>query len=459
MSLMCSQLMRCGLGALALLMAATTVVPAAAAPDAAPDATLAARVDRELPSILEIYKTLHAAPELAFNEARTAALLARELTAADYTVFTGIGKYRDPAHKGHGVAAVLKNGDGPVVLLRTDMDALPLQEQTGLPYASKVAGVAHACGHDLHVAALIGTARLLAAEKHRWRGTVVLIGQPAEEMLEGAKAMIDGGLYDKVPRPNYSLAVHDTGLLATGTVGIASGPALMSVQAVHITVRGQGGQAASPDQTRDPVALAAAIVVALQTIVSRESDPFAPNIVTVTGLQAGDPPDNPKSNIIPTTVRITLSVSAQDDANRDRDVKSIARIARYTALAAGFPESLAPIVEPSETEKVSAIYNDPALAARLSTLLAGELGAGNVIGLKQQPSAEDFFYFQSVDGKAIPSVFVMLGVTDPAVLAENRRTGTPTINNHDPRFAPIPDSTLRTGMIVETSAILDLLKP
>jgi amidohydrolase len=319
--------------------------------------------------------------------------------------------------------------------------------------------VAHACGHDIHVATLIGTARLLAAQKDLWRGTIVMIGQPAEEMLEGAKAMIDGGLYDKVPRPNYSLAVHDTGLLATGTVGIASGPALMSVQAVHITVRGQGGQAASPDQTRDPVALAAAIIVGLQTIVSRESNPFSPNIVTVTGLQAGDPPDNPKSNIIPTTVRITASVSAKDDANRDRDVKSIERIARHTALAAGFPESLAPIVEPSATEKVSAIYNDPTLAARLSTAFSGALGSQNVFKLEQQPSAEDFFYFQSVDGKPIPRAFIMLGVSDPATLAENWRTGTPTINNHDPRFAPIADSTIKTGMIVETTAILDLLKP
>jgi amidohydrolase len=421
--------------------------------------SLAERVDKELPSILDIYKTLHAAPELAYNEKNTSSLVAKELTAAGYTVFTGIGKYPNPAHQGYGVAAVLKNGDGPVVLVRADMDALPLTEATGLPYASKFPGIAHACGHDVHVSILIGTSRLLAALKDQWSGTVVLIAQPAEETLEGAKAMIADGLFNKVPKPDYTIALHDTGLLAAGTVGLASGPALMSAQAFHITVRGQGGQAASPDQSRDPIALAAAIITGLQTIVSRESSPFAPNVVAITGIQAGDPPNDPKSNIIPTTVKITGSVTAQDDANRDRDMKSIERIAKYTALAAGFPEELAPVFEASKTEKVSAIYNDPALVTRVSGFLSTALGLANVLSLKQQPSAEDFFYFQSIDGKPIPSVFIMLGATDAATLANNLKSRTNTINNHDPRFAPIADLTLKTGIVAETSVVLGLLKP
>jgi hippurate hydrolase len=421
--------------------------------------SLAERADKELPSVLEIYKTLHAAPELAYDERNTSALVARELAAAGYTVFTGIGKYPDPAHQGYGVAAVLENGDGPVVLVRADMDALPLTEDTGLGYSSKIASIAHACGHDMHASILIGASRMLAALKDQWSGTLILIAQPAEETLEGAKAMIADGLFTKVPTPDYTIAFHDTGLLAAGTVGMASGPALMSAQAFHLTVRGQGGQAASPDQSRDPIALAAAIIVGLQTVVSRDSSPFAPNVVAITGIQAGDPPNDPKSNIIPTTVKITGSVTAQDDANRDRDMESIARIAKYTALAAGFPEALAPVFEASQTEKVSAIYNDPSLVTRVSALLSTALGPTNVAALKQQPSAEDFFYFQSIDGKAVPSVFVMLGATDAATLASNLKTHTNTINNHDPRFAPVADLTLKTGMIAETSVVLGLLKP
>ena len=440
--------------ALALLLLGATSLAAGAVRAQ----SLSDRAQQELPAILELYKIIHRAPELAHLEKNTSALLAKELAAAGFTVVTGIGKYENhPEWKGYGVAAVLKNGDGPVVLLRTEMDALPLSERTGLTYASKIPGVSHTCGHDIHIAAMIGTARLLSADKAAWRGTVIMIGQPAEETLEGAKALIDDGLFNKLPLPDYSLAIHDTGLLATGTVGLASGPALMSVQAVRITVRGQGGQAATPDQSRDPVALAAAIIVGFQTIVSRESSEFSPNVVAVTGILAGDPPDNPKSNIIPSEVKIVASVSAEDDANRDRDMKSIERIAKYTALAAGFPDSLAPIVEPSESEKISAVYNDPALVQRLTGTFTSELGAKNVLALKQQASADDFYRFENINGKAIPSVFIMVGASDPAVLAEDKRTGTLVINNHDPRFAPVPDSTLKASIVAETSAVLSLL--
>jgi hippurate hydrolase len=412
---------------------------------------------------VDTYKAIHAAPELSHCEEKTAELVAKELKAVGCEVFSGIGKFASEGWKGHGVAGVLKNGDGPVVLIRGEMDALPITEQTGLPYASKVqvitdrgtkTGVMHACGHDLHTAAMLGTARLLADRKDRWRGTVVFIGQPAEETLDGVNALLADGLFNKVPRPDYCLALHSAGDLATGEVGIASGPALASVQALEIVVRGKGGHASRPHEAKDPIVAAAQIVLALQTIVSRETPAGEPVVVTVGAIQGGT-----KVNIIPEDVRLLVSVRALDDKSRDRAIRAVERIAKGIAQAAGVPEDLAPIVRPSESEKVGVTYNDPTLSERLAALFARELGPDKVLRIKPRMAGDDFAHFGNVNGKVIPSVLFALGTADPQKIEECRRTGVPPVSVHSPRFAPIPGITLRTGLRTMTSAVMDLLKP
>src|SRR6516162_9339529 len=257
---------------LTLIMICANTMPA----QAASGRSLSDCVEQVLPSALDTYKAIHAAPELSHYEEKTAALVAKELKVVGCDVLTGIGKFTRPEWKGHGVAGVIRNGDGPIVLIRAELDALPITEQTGLPYASNVqvttdrgtkTGVMHACGHDLHLAAMLGTARLLAAQKDQWRGTVVFVAQPAEETLDGVKAMLADGLFNKVPRPNYCLALHCIGDLATGEVGITPGPALASVQTLEITVRGKGGHGSRPHEAKDPIVVAAQIILALQTIV------------------------------------------------------------------------------------------------------------------------------------------------------------------------------------------------
>jgi hippurate hydrolase len=425
--------------------------------------SLSERIEQELPVMVDIYKAIHAAPELSHYEEKTAALVAKELKAVGCDILTGIGKYTNSEWKGHGVAGVLKNGDGPVVLIRAELDALPITEQTGLPYASKVqvttdrgikTGVMHACGHDLHVAAMIGTARLLAVQKDRWRGTVVFIGQPAEETLDGVKAMLADGLFTKVPRPKYCLALHCAPDLAAGEVAINSGWALASVQVLEITVRGKGSHGSRPHEGKDPIVVAAQIILALQTIVSRETSAVEPAVVTVGAIQGGT-----KANVIPEEVKLLVSVRALDEKVRDRSVQAVERICKGIAQAAGIPEELAPIIRPSDDEKVGGTYNDPALSERLLALFARELGADKIIATKPRMAGDDFAHFGNVDGKVIPSVLFRLGTVDPQKVEESRRTGTALIPVHNPRYAPIPSITLRTGMRTMTSAVLDLLKP
>lgn len=439
-----------------------TLCTTSLATGAARGQSLSERIERELPSIVEIYKAIHASPELSHYEEKTAALLAKELQAVGCDVFTGIGKYPKAEWKGHGVAGVLKNGEGPVVLLRAELDALPITEQTGLPYASNVqvttdrgikTGIMHACGHDLHVAAMIGTARLLAAQKDRWHGTVVFIGQPAEETLDGVKAMLADGLFQKVPWPKYCLALHCAPDLAAGEVTINSGWALASVQVLEIIVRGKGSHGSRPHEGKDPIVVAAQIILALQTIVSRETSAVEPAVVTVGAIQGGT-----KANIIPEEVRLLVSVRALDEKVRDRAVGAVARIAKGIAQAAGIPDDLAPIVRPSDEEKVGGTYNDPALSERLLAIFARELGADQIIPTKPRLAGDDFAHFGNAEGKVIPSVLFRLGTVEPQKVEESRRTGTPLIPVHNPRYAPIPSITLRTGLRTMTSAVLDLLK-
>lgn len=418
-------------------------------------------IDREIAGLVSTYKGLHAAPELSHFEEKTSAFLAKELRALGYTVTERLGKYSRPEWKGYGVVGVLKNGAGPTVLVRADMDALPVEEKTGLPYASKVrtkndagmdVGVMHACGHDIHITSLLGTARLLAELKNQWRGTLVLVGQPAEEATDGAKAMLDDGLYNQIPRPDYALALHDAGDLEAGTLGVTPGFALANATKVEITVRGIGGHGSRPEVTKDPIVLASQIVLALQTIVSREVPPIDPAVVTVGSFHGGT-----RANIISDQVKLELTIRSYKEEVRQKILASIDRIAKGTAIAAGVPSELAPVVNVIDSETTPATYNNPALTERLSAVFNKLLGKEKVISVPPIMGAEDFGRF-ALEGNQIPAVMFWLGAGDPAVLAESRRTGKPVPSLHSPLFAPVPEPTIRTGVKAMTAAVLDLMK-
>ena len=422
---------------------------------------LDALLDRDIAGLVSTYKGLHAAPELSHFEEKTSAFLAKELRALGYTVTERLGKYSRPEWKGYGVVGVLKNGAGPTVLVRADMDALPVEEKTGLPYASKVrtkndagldVGVMHACGHDIHITSLLGTARLLAELKNQWRGTLVLVGQPAEEATDGAKAMLDDGLYTLIPRPDYALALHDASDLEAGTLGVTPGFALANATKVEITVRGIGGHGSRPEVTKDPIVLASQIVLALQTIVSREVPPIDPAVVTVGSFHGGT-----RANIISDQVKLELTIRSYKEEVRQKILASIDRIAKGTAIAAGVPSELAPLVNVIDSETTPATYNNPALTERLSAIFIKLLGKEKVISVPPVMGAEDFGRF-ALEGNQIPAVMFWLGAGDPAVLAESRRTGKPVPSLHSPLFAPVPEPTIRTGVKAMTAAVLELMK-
>ncbi len=418
-------------------------------------------IDRDLAGLVSTYKSLHAAPELSHFEEKTAAFLAKELRALGYTVTERLGKYSRPEWKGYGVVGVLKNGAGPTVLVRADMDALPVEEKTGLAYASKVrtkndagmdVGVMHACGHDIHITSLLGTARLLAELKNQWRGTLVLVGQPAEEATDGAKAMLDDGLYNQIPRPDYAVALHDASDLEAGTLGVTPGFALANATKVEITVRGIGGHGSRPEVTKDPIVLASQIVLALQTIVSREVPPIDPAVVTVGSFHGGT-----RANIISDQVKLELTIRSYKEEVRQKILASIDRIAKGTAIAAGVPSELAPVVNVIDSETTPATYNNPALTERLSAVFIKLLGKEKVISVPPVMGAEDFGRF-ALEGNQIPAVMFWLGAADPSVLAESRRTGKPMPSLHSPFFAPVPEPTIRTGVKAMTGAVLELMK-
>ncbi|HEX4934361.1 MAG TPA: amidohydrolase, partial [Gemmatimonadaceae bacterium] len=292
--------------------------------------TLDERVRRELPSLVETYRKFHAAPELSTQEKNTSAVLASRLRELGYEVTERFGTYAEPDLTSYGVVAVLRNGDGPVVLVRTDMDALPVPEQTGLPYTSTNAGVMHACGHDVHMTTLIGTAKMLVDLKQQWRGTAILIGQPSEEIARGAAAMLRAGLYEKFPRPSYAIALHDWALLPAGKVSYRPGFIMAASDAIDITVRGQGGHGATPEKTKDPVVVAADLVLALQRIVSRETSALDPVVLTVGSIHGGT-----KRNIIPDEVKLLITLRTYKSEVRERVLAAIDRTAKGVAAAAG----------------------------------------------------------------------------------------------------------------------------
>ena len=419
-----------------------------------------AMLDRDLPSLVATYKALHAAPEPAHHEEKTAAIVARELRSRGYVVTEGMGKYPRPEWKGHGVVGVLRNGAGPTVLVRTDLDALAVEERTGLPYASTVrmkddagqeVGVMHACGHDLHMTSFLGTAGLLASRRDLWAGTLIMVAQPAEETLDGARALLDDGLYTRFGRPDYVLGLHGNAELEVGKVAYTPGHFMASANTVEITVRGVGGHGSRPEATKDPVVIAAQIVIGLQTIVSRENSPLDPAVVSVGSIHGGTRP-----NIIPDEVRLQLTVRAYKEEVRQRVLASIERIARGIAEAAGVPVERLPVVEVSRTESTPATYNAPELAERLAGALKLALGADRVDSWPPIMSSEDFGRY-TLDGNQIPAFMFWLGAADPAVLAESRRRGIPPPGLHSSLFAPVPEPAIRTGVRAMTAVVMDLV--
>ncbi len=440
---------------LALASALIATVAAAQSP------ALDSRIDQELPSLVSTYKALHAAPELSHHEDKTAALLARELRGFGYEVTEHVGKYPRPEWQGHGTVAVMKNGAGPTVLVRADMDALPVEEQTVLPYASHVhttndagvdVGVMHACGHDIHVTSLIGTAKLLAAMKDQWHGTLVLLGQPSEETIDGARAMLADGLYSRIPKPDYALALHDSSELQTGKISYTPGYALASSTSVDVTIRGRGAHGSRPEVSKDPIVLAAEFVMAIQTIVSRENSPFDPAVVTVGSIHGGT-----KYNIIPDDVHLQLTIRTYKEEVRRHILASLERIAKGVALAGGVPEDRAPIVKASETEVTPAMYNDPALTAREAAALKKGLGAENVIEEPPVMGSEDFGQF-GLEGHQIPTLMLRVGAIDAERIASSEKTGVPLPSLHSALFWPVPEPTIRTGVKGMTLAVLELMK-
>jgi amidohydrolase len=409
--------------------------------------TLDQRVTAVLPGLLETYRALHASPELSMQEAKTSATVAQRLRELGYEVTYPFGKYADPNATCYGVVAVMRNGKGPTVLVRSDMDALPVAEATGLAYASQNVGVMHACGHDVHMTTLLGTAKLLADLKSQWHGTVMLIGQPAEEVVKGADGMLAAGLYEKIAKPDYAIALHDWAALESGKVGYRPGQFMAATDSLNLTIRGVGGHGAAPHNTKDPVVLAAETILALQTISSRERSPLDPVVVTVGRIEGGT-----KRNIIPDEVKLYLTVRTFKPEVRARVLDSVQRIPRGLAIAAGLPDDRMPVYEHLDHESVAATFNEPKLTERVAASMARELGAGNVVVIDPAMVSEDFGLFGQQG--TIPTALLALGAADPAAMQNGTQAGL-----HSSKFAPsAPELVLRTGVRAAVSAVLDLLK-
>lgn len=411
-------------------------------------------ITADLPGLMATYRDLHQHPELSFQETRTAALLAAEARKAGFTVTEKVGRT--------GVVAVLRNGTGPTVLIRADMDGLPVVEQTGLPFASTArgtstagveSGVMHACGHDTHMTAWIAVARLMASRRSAWRGTLVMIAQPAEEVNGGAAAMLADGLLTRFPYPDFALAFHDTASLAAGVIGVRPGFALANVDMIDLTVPGVGGHGAYPQLTKDPVVLAAAIVTRLQTLVARENSPFDPGVVTVGAIHGGA-----KHNIIPDEVKLQLTVRSYSDASRKLLVDGIARIARGEAIAAGMPADRMPVMTVAEP-RGHALWNTPELVTRLRPVLDARFGRDRVVDADPVMGGEDFGEIARSSNGRIKSLLLWVGGQNAVKLAAAARDGTILPGLHSPYWAPEADTVIATAAEALTAQALALMPP
>ncbi|HUD28658.1 MAG TPA: amidohydrolase [Novosphingobium sp.] len=409
-------------------------------------------VARDMPGLMEIYRDLHANPELSFQEVRSAGIMAAAARKAGFVVTEKVGRT--------GVVAVLRNGEGPTVLIRADMDGLPVTERTGLPFASTrrgtstagvESGVMHACGHDTHMTAWIETARLMAARKAEWSGTLVMIGQPAEELGLGALEMLNDGLYTRFPKPDYTLAFHDTPELPAGIVGAVKGWALANVDSVDLTVRGTGGHGAYPHTTRDPIVLASAIVMKLQTLVSRENNPLDPAVVTVGSFHAGA-----KHNIIPDEAKLELTVRSYSDETRTRLLDGIRRVARGEAIASGVPEDRMPLMTVKEPH-TRATWNTPDFTEEAIADLKTKLGADNAVFTPSVMGGEDFGEYRRADEAHIKSLILWVGGADPVKLAAAKAGGPPMPSLHSPFWAPVADKVIGSAAQALTLTALRLM--
>jgi hippurate hydrolase len=404
-------------------------------------------IDEQYAALDALYKHFHAHPELSLEEKETAARLAKELKEIGYDVTTGVG--------GHGVVAVLKNGQGPTVMVRADMDALPVAEVTGLPYASKRrtrdaqgrdVGVMHACGHDVNMTCMVGTARVLFKMRERWQGTLVFIGQPAEEIGAGARMMLADGLFQRFPRPDVCLALHCDARYAHGTVNFRAGQMQANVDTVDILVRGKGGHGAAPHTTIDPVVLAARIVLDLQTIASREVDPLDAVVVTVGSIHGGT-----KHNVIPNDVRLQLTVRTLNDKARQQVLEAIARIAKAAAVSARAPE---PTITVDEGQFTPSLSNDAELTKKMVALFQKVLGADKVQERPMSLGGEDFSRFVLA---GVPGFYFHLGSAPPEKVAAAKEGGPPLALTHTDAYFPIPEPTVKTGVLSMSAAVLSLM--
>ena len=417
-----------------------------------------AYVKGEMPSLVETFKELHAHPELSHFEVKTSALLAAELRRDGYNVTEHVGVYPDGT-RAYGVVGILKNGTGPTLLVRGDMDGLPIIEETGVAYASKVmtknkagqdVGVMHACGHDVHTTVLMGTARLLAAKKSAWHGTLMMVGQPSEETIDGAKAMVADHLYERFGKPDMVIGLHDTNSHAAGTVGLTSGPAMASSTSVDVTVRGIGGHGAMPNMGKDPVMMAAMLIVQLQTIVSREEDPSDPAVVTVGDIHGGT-----KRNIIPNEVKLELTTRAFSDKGRQVVVDGIRQMAKGVGDSYALPEDKMPVVSVLDEESTPVTYNDPALSAKVRASLVKAIGQKNVFDDPHAMGSEDVGVF-GIEARA-PTCYFWLGAMDPMKFAAAQTAGRPLPGPHTSKFDVLPEPTLETGVIALGTTAMTLL--
>ena len=435
------------LAALSLASALALSLAAPASADPVRDA-----VTKAMPQLMDHYRDFHANPELSGKEVKTAAKLAAAARKAGFKVTENVG--------GTGVVAVMENGPGPVVMIRADMDGLPVTEATGLPFASKVrattpegveTGVMHACGHDTHMASWIGTLNNLAAMKDQWSGTVVMIGQPAEEIGQGARDMLADGLYTRFPKPAHALAFHDSAGLPAGVIGLRSGYVLANVDSVDINVKGVGGHGAYPHTTKDPIVLGARIVGSLQTLVSRELDPQDPAVVTVGSFQAGS-----KHNIIGDDAKLLLTVRSYSEETRKKLLDGIARIARGEAIAAGIPDDRMPVVEVKD-EFTPATFNTNDQSERFRTLWTSRFGKDRVIEVPAVMGGEDFGRFYLADKSIQSTIFWVGGV--PQSQWDEAQAGTRSLPSlHNAGWAPDAEKVISTATEAMTSAALDLLK-
>ncbi len=409
--------------------------------------------------LVDIYKNLHAHPELSHHEERTSAILAQALRDAGYTVTDHVGIYPDGSHA-FGVVGILKNGPGPTLLVRGDMDALPIIEETGLPYASHVmtktasgqeTGVMHACGHDVHVTVLIGTARAMAATKSQWHGTLMLIGQPSEETIDGAKAMLADHLYQRFGTPDKIIGLHDTNLLPAGKIGYVVGPTLASSTSIDVLIHGIGGHGSAPQLGRDPITLAALYITQIQTIVSREEDPQDPSVVTVGDIHGGT-----KRNIIPDEVKLELTTRSFTDKSRQVIIDGLKQMAAGLTLSANLPPEKAATVTVLENESTPVMFNDPDQMKFVSATLIKTFGADRVVEQQKLMGSEDVGVF-GLDRK-IPISFFWLGAMDPAKFAAAKAEGKSLPGPHTSHFEPLPQPTLDTGVKAMTAVATSLLQ-